>query len=244
LPQLWKGKSSFPSNEDLLNAFTSRKRNLRFNPGAKFEYSNTGYAFLALIVERVSKQTFASFIEKNIFVPLEMNDSFVYDPRSKTTPKNRAFGFRRRGKNLVFAKDAELDGIMGDKGIFSTANDLYKWDLAIYQNKILPANVWGKAFEHTVLPNDSIVEYGLGWRLQSFVGNRVVHHPGWWAGFRTSFKRFVDDLGTLIILCNDDTSIADLVKELQEIVFYKELEFFNQFEVENGFEDEKTQKNS
>lgn len=237
LPQFWKGKRSFPSNEDLLKAFTSRNRSLRFNPGAKFEYSNTGYAFLALIIERVSNQSFAGFIKKNIFEPLEMHDSFVYDPRSKTTPRNRAFGFRRNGKNKVFAKDSELDGIIGAKGIFSTASDLFKWDMAISQNKILTANTWEAAFEHTVLPNDSIVNYGLGWRLQSFAGNRVVHHPGWWAGFRTSLKRFIDDLGTLIILCNDDYSVANLVNELTEIVFFKELEIFNQFEIENGTEE-------
>jgi len=242
LPQFWKGKRSFPTNEDLLKAFTSRRRSLRFDPGTKFEYSNTGYAFLALIIERVSKQTFPSFLEQNIFNPLGMHDTFVYDPRSKNTSNNRAFGFRRRGNNLVFAKDAELDGIMGDKGIFSTAADLFKWDTAIARNRILPANIWEKTFEHTVLPNDSIIEYGLGWRLQSFVGNRVVHHPGWWAGFRASFKRLIDELGTLIVLGNDDNDLANLIRELQEIIFYRELEFFNQIEMENGFDDEKEQK--
>ncbi len=244
LPQIWKGKNSFPNNEDLLKAFTSRKRNLKFNPGTKFEYSNTGYAFLALLIERVSKQTYANFIKKNIFEPLEMHDSFVYNPGSKTTIKNRAYGFRQTRRGKVFAKDSELDGIMGAKGIFSTANDLYKWDMAIYQNKILAVNSWNSAFEPAVLANDSIVKYGLGWRLQSFAGSRVVHHPGWWAGFRTSFKRFIDNLGTIIILSNNDYSVANLVNKLQEIVFYKELEIFNQFEVENGLEEGENQENS
>ncbi len=236
LTQMWKGKKSFPSNENLLKAFTSRKPNLKFEPGTEFEYSNSGYAFLALIIERVSGQTYASFIKRNIFEPLEMHDSFVYHPSSRTIPKNRAYGFRRARRGLVIANDAKLDGIMGDKGIFSTANDLYKWDVAISQNKILTTSAWNSAFEPAILANDSLVNYGLGWRLQSLSGNRVAHHPGWWAGFRTSFKRFIDNLGTLIVLCNDDSSVANLVKELQDIVFYKELEIFNKPDPENGTE--------
>jgi CubicO group peptidase (beta-lactamase class C family) len=221
----WR-RSSLPGNEDVLQLFINNRRPLNFSPGHRFEYSNTGYVFLALIIERVSGQSFAEFIHQRIFDPLEMTRSFVYDLHNPVEIENRAYGFRQwRGSHIIIPDD-KLDGPLGDKGIFSTVGDLFKWDQALYRSALLPSDVWKQAFEHGRLNNDSTVNYGFGWRLQDYLGKRIVHHPGRWHGFRTSFKRFVDDHTTLILLSNNNRNIAHLIEGIQDILYYDEKEIW------------------
>ena len=212
-----------PTNQDMFQTFIRQRRPLDFAPGTRFAYSNTGYAMLGLLVERVSGQRFPDFLRIRIFEPLGMVNTFVYDLHNNLKPEVRAFGFRPNRGRYALINDVSHDGIMGDKGIFSTVSDLYKWDQAIYRNLILLPEVWEKAFEKTTLQNANTVNYGLGWRLQTFLDQRIVHHPGRWSGFRTSFKRFIDNGVTLIILSNTNMNIATLVDSMQKIIFHKEL---------------------
>lgn len=213
-----------PGNEDMLQLFVKYPRPLNFTPGRRFGYSNTGYAFLGLLIERISGQSYAAFMYQHIFEPLEMQHTFVYDPHcSIPMTEDRAYGFRRWGRRHIFIPDVLHDGIMGDKGIYSNIADLYKWDRAIGSEKLLPDSVWQQAFEYTRLHNGRTVRYGMGWRLQSYMDNHVVHHPGRWNGFRTSFKRFVDDDVTLILLSNNSRDINSLINHLQAILFHKEI---------------------
>jgi CubicO group peptidase (beta-lactamase class C family) len=117
---------------------------------------------------------------------------------------------------------------MGDKGIYSSVVDLYKWDQAIYSHSLLPRHVWEQAFEPALLQNQRTVNYGQGWRLQTFLDGRIVHHPGRWGGFRTSFKRFIDNKGTLIMLSNNDRDITPLVEGMQNIIFQQEILLFSE----------------
>ncbi len=223
--RFWR-RGSLPNNEDVLQLFINHRRPLNFSPGHRFEYSNTGYVFLALIIERVSGQSYAEYIHQHIFEPLEMNRSFVYDLHNTPEIENRAYGFRQwRGSNIIIPDD-KLDGPLGDKGIFSTVGDLFKWDQALYRSALLPSDLWKQAFEHGRLNNDSTVNYGFGWRLQDYLGKRIVHHPGRWHGFRTSFKRFIDDHTTLILLSNNNRNIAHIIEGIQDILYYDEKEIW------------------
>jgi len=213
-----------PGNEEVLQLFVSHKRPVNFAAGSRFEYSNTGYAFLALLVERVSGQSFADFMEERIFQPLEMHDTFVYSPDEPLRMSaNRAMGFRPGRSNFIFNPDLQHDAVYGDKGLYSTVDDLYKWDQAINRRALLKSATWQMAFEPTVVQNRDTIEYGLGWRLHGFLDGRVVHHPGRWNGFRTSFKRFVDGRATLILLANNGQSIAGLVEDMQNLIFSQEI---------------------
>jgi len=212
-----------PTNEDMLATFVRQRRPLDFTPGTRWAYSNTGYAMLGLLVERVSGQRFPDFMRERIFEPLGMTNTFVYDVHGEARPELRAYGFRPNRGRFALIDDVNHDGVMGDKGIFSIAADLYKWDQAIYQNQLLSAELWELAFEKTTLQNNNTVNYGLGWRLQTFMDYRIVHHPGRWNGFRTSFKRYIDNDATLIILSNNNMNIASLVDNMQKIIFHKEL---------------------
>lgn len=213
-----------PNNEDMLDMFMRYPRPLNFRPGSRFSYSNTGYAFLGLLIERVSGESYASFMQNRIFDPLEMEHTFVYDPHNQDNMTNeRAFGFRRWGNRHIVIPDVHHDGIMGDKGVYSNIYDLYKWDRAIHSGKLLPDSIWTLVFEHTRLANNRTVRYGMGWRLQTYLDNHVAHHPGRWNGFRTSLKRFIDDDVTLIMLGNTSRDLTHLINQIQAIIFHKEI---------------------
>ncbi len=221
----WKKKAS-PTNEDVLQLFLQYPRPLNFTPGKRFDYSNTGFVFLALLVERVSGKRFAEYIHENIFEPLEMHRSFVNDLHHPVEIENRAFGYRQwRGRQIIIPDD-DLDGPLGDKGIFSTVHDLFKWDQALHRSELLPAKVWQEAFQNARLSNDSLVNYGLGWRLQTFLDKSIIHHPGRWHGFRTSFKRFVDDHSVVIVLNNTNRGILPVIEGIQDILYYDEKEIW------------------
>ncbi len=221
----WR-KNSKPNNEDMLDMFVKHRLPLNFYPGHRFAYSNTGYAFLALLIERITNESYAEFIQTNIFEPLNMNHSFVKNTQDHETIENKAYGYRRFRNSYIKISNNYIDGIQGDKGIYSSVIDLLKWDQALYSNKILPQNIIQKAFEYAQLNNKRTVNYGLGWRLQKFIDRKVVHHPGRWNGYRTSFKRFIEDNVTIIILNNTNKNIKNLVDELELIVFQDEVEQF------------------
>ncbi len=223
--RFWK-KSKLPDNEDVLQLFLNHPRGLNFTPGQRFDYSNTGFVFLGLLIERVSGVKYAQFIHDNIFTPLGMNRSFVYDLHQPIVIDNRAYGYRQsRGRHIIIPDDP-LDGPLGDKGIFSTVHDLFKWDQALHRSALLPPQAWQEAFANARLSNDTLVDYGLGWRLQTFLGKKIVHHPGRWHGFRTSFKRFPEDHTTIIVLSNNNKGILEIIEGIQDILYYDEKEIW------------------
>ncbi|MFW5707608.1 MAG: serine hydrolase domain-containing protein [Bacteroidota bacterium] len=221
----WK-KKQLPTNEDILQLFLRYPRPLNFSPGTRFDYSNTGFVFLGLLIEKVSGQSYSDFIHKNIFEPLEMNRSYVYDLHQPVEISNRAYGYRIwRGRHVIIPDD-HLDGPLGDKGIFSTVYDLYKWDQALHRSELLPVELWQEAFQNARLENDSVIDYGLGWRLQTYIDKTIVHHPGRWHGFRTSFKRFIDDHSVIIVLSNNNRGILPIIEGIQDILYYDEKEIW------------------
>jgi CubicO group peptidase (beta-lactamase class C family) len=220
--RFWKNPLP-PTNENVLDLFIKHQRPLDFTPGTRFAYSNTGYAFLGLLIERVSGQRYPDFVRERIFQPLAMENTFVYDLHAGAVPSERAFGFRQTTRAMVVIPDVAHDGVFGDKGIYSTTSDLYKWDQAIYLNALLPADVWQQAFQPAVLRNNNTIEYGHGWRLQTYLDRRIAHHPGRWNGFRTSFKRFIDDHATLILLNNTNRDITGLIRDIQKTIFHEEI---------------------
>ena len=221
MERYWK-TNRLATNEDMLQTFIRLQRPLDFVPGTRFAYSNTGYAFLALIVERVSGQRFPDFLQQHIFAPLHMHNTLVKDPINGLNPANRAMGFRQTRSGHVLVLQSPHEGVVGDKGIFSTAVDLFKWDRAIASNQILAEHLWSEAFNRSVLANQNTVNYGLGWRLQSFLEQRIVHHPGRWSGFRTAFKRYIDTDATLIVLSNNSMNVGTLAQELQQVLFHND----------------------
>jgi CubicO group peptidase (beta-lactamase class C family) len=184
------------TNKDVLSALT-RQEALRFPPGEKFEYSNSNYVLLALIVEKATAQPYKLFLQNKIFVPLGMQHTFVYDgSRQKTV---RAVGYNRFGD----VSDYDLL-TYGEGGIYSTVADLFKWDQALYTERLVKRSTLDEAFTRGKLNDGSSANYGFGWAIVDFNGETIYAHAGRYGGFNTYIKRFPKERATIIFLTNYD----------------------------------------
>jgi CubicO group peptidase (beta-lactamase class C family) len=173
-----------------------------FAPGTRFRYSNTGYAFLALIVEKVSGQTFASFLRRNIFKPLGMDGTLAYEAGISEVP-NRAFGYVQAGNRFKRADQSLTSSVLGDGGVYSSLNDLCRWDWALQTTKLVSRGMLAQAFAPGKATRHSKgVEYGFGWFLSSDRGWRKVWHSGNTIGFTTRIERLPEKKFAIIILAN------------------------------------------
>jgi len=172
-----------------------------FAPGERYEYSNPGYELLALIVERASGEAFGDFVEERIFAELGMTNSVVLDDRHPKLAK-RAYGYRIDGDVFALDDDDPLNYIVGSGGIYSTVEDLYRWDQALYSENLVSKTTLAKAFSPTRLNSGESYPYGFGWRLDEHLGHRRIGHGGSWVGFRTFIGRYVDDRFSVIVVTN------------------------------------------
>ena len=130
----WKNRRLPLTNDGLMEMMQRYRPGLEFLPDRRYKYSNTGYAVLASIVERVSGLPFDDFLEENIFRPLGMNSTFVFNPANKKTIE---FQTKGHSKNKRTYPSDFLDGVTGDKGIYSTVEDLFLWDQALYTESLI-----------------------------------------------------------------------------------------------------------
>jgi N-acyl-D-aspartate/D-glutamate deacylase len=185
-----------------------------FAPGERYEYSNPGYELLALIIERASGETFEDFVEERIFAELGMTNSSVLDESHPKLAK-RAYGYRIDGDDFALDDDHPLNYLVGSGGIYSSVEDLYRWDQALYGENLVSKTTLAKAFRPAQLNNGKFHQYGFGWRLDQHLGRRRVAHSGSWLGFATFIGRYVDDRFSVIVVANsaeaDPESLADSV---------------------------------
>ncbi|HTO14505.1 MAG TPA: serine hydrolase domain-containing protein [Edaphocola sp.] len=187
-------------NSDIQSQLASIKPRLLFKPNTKFNYCNTNYALLGRIIEEVTGIQYKQFLKELIFDPLGMNHTFVFDPRDDY--KNRILSISYRANWTVFENN-EQDGIYGDKGIYSTVEDLYLWDQSFYQNKILNNTTTQLAFTGSSPEMKGNKNYGLGWRMYEYPNKqKMVFHNGWWHGNNSVFYRFIQENSTIIVLGN------------------------------------------
>lgn len=214
----WR-KEQLPLHQDLLDIFIARKLPLNFNPGTRFSYSNTGYAFLAMLVECVSGEPFAQFAERNIFKPLGMKNSFVYHPSMDDFMDrvNLSLGYVKQGRSMREVPVEVLDGITGDKGIFSTTEDLLRWDTALEQNLLISDRTRELAFSAGQLHNGKQIQYGFGFRIRPVNDETIIYHNGWWRGFKTSYVRLPNNT-LLVILNNTNASLNGLEHHIRKII--------------------------
>ncbi|RYZ57944.1 MAG: class A beta-lactamase-related serine hydrolase [Chitinophagaceae bacterium] len=186
------------TNSDILNAMIQWKPAKAASPDRRFQYCNTNFVLLALIVEKVSGESFPSYMQKNFFKPLGMRHTFVID-RNEQDKHMLSF----QANNAVWALDFS-DGPYGDKNIYSTPRDLLKWDQAIGAGKVLRTETLDSAYTAYSNEKPGVHNYGLGWRLLFYPekeNKKVVYHNGHWHGFNTAFSRLPEE-ATVIILSN------------------------------------------
>lgn len=172
------------------------QKELQFQPGSQFEYSNTGYIILSLVIESVSGQTYSQFLQNNVFSPLNMTHTKVYDETRPFIP-NKAIGFN---------KEKSLDDYSilttGDGGIYSTTEDLYKLDKALRHYVLLSKDNTVRMYQLPILPSGKENEYGLGWFIENTGSEKIAMHTGGLNGFRSLFWRDLKNNITLIALTN------------------------------------------
>jgi len=188
-----------------------------FPPGSQFRYSNSGYALLALIVETTSGSSFATFLEKNIFKPLKMKNTVAYE-KGISVVHQRAYGYRQQANGFERSDQSLTSSVLGDGGIYSSIEDLYKWDQALYTDKMVNSKTLQQAFTPGVLMNDEGEGYGFGWFIGTYRGLKTVWHYGSTIGFRTAIERFPDQRFTVIVLVNRNEADAhEIARKIVDI---------------------------
>jgi len=212
--ELWDkhwDKNILAGNNDVLQLIAKYHPKINFAPGEKYAYSNIGYNFLATIVERVSGIPFRLFIKENIFDPLDMNNSIVPLGYRDEKFKNRVFGFRRdphNNKQYIENDYNYGNGCVGDGGVYSTVEDLFKWNEALYTEKLVKKETLEEAFKPYVLNDGTIGDYGFGWSIYEIDSNEITDHSGSWLGFRTLMFRDITDKHCVIILTNSGSTFG------------------------------------
>lgn len=196
-PNLYN-KSCF-DNKAVLEIIETHKPELYSKPGKKFEYCNTNYALLALIVEKVSGVNFPDFMDINIFKPLGMKNTWVNTVHNKEK-RNKTSGYNSSGNP---ENDTYADDVLGDKGVYSTVEDMYKWDQALYSEKLLKKTTIEEAFQGYSNEHKGKRNYGYGWRMiDDGKTPKIIYHNGWWHGYNSLFLRRPSDHTTIIVLSN------------------------------------------
>jgi CubicO group peptidase (beta-lactamase class C family) len=166
-----------------------------FEPGTEYRYSNTAYAMLAVLIEKISGTSFADFLEQNIFEPLGMDNTVAYQ-NGISTVSNRAFGYTVENGEVSFSDQSTTSAVLGDGGIYTSVLDYFKWDQALYTDKLLPQSVLDQMWVA------NLGDYGFGWRVDTVDDRRRLHHDGSTSGFRNYIIRYPDDRMTVLVLSN------------------------------------------
>lgn len=183
----------------------------KFPPGSTWEYSNSGYCILAMVVEKISGMPFAEFLQRRIFAPLGMTGTLAHVYGKDHVPE-RAYGYTHDAGVWLETDQSPTSATLGDGGVYSNLNDLAKWDEALRDHRLLSAAEMSPAITPVRLPLDAAhwphgpdgaaVAYGFGWFLNPYRGHPRMWHYGSSIGFRTAIERFPQDDLTVIVLAN------------------------------------------
>ena len=196
---IWPDKSITINNQDVINIISRIVPLINYKPDYKYYYCNTNYLILASIVEQVSGLNFKQYVKKYIFEPSGMFNSAIYDRTNFEDLVLPVQGY----ENKTPWEDVYLNGVVGDKGVYSTTEDLLKFDRALEKNILISDSLKKLAFTKMNLERKGNKNYGYGFRLKEHEKyGKIVYHTGWWKGFRSYFVKVLDKNQTIIVLNN------------------------------------------
>jgi CubicO group peptidase (beta-lactamase class C family) len=216
--KIWKHKYKGMTNVDVMKLFAQYKPAPYFQPNRMFHYNNSNFMILAAIVEKVTKKPFADYMQETIFKPLGMKHTAIYSTAVYEKIPVDVVGHDRNWRRSV--RQDFLDGATGDKGVYSTVGDLYLFDQAIRDGRLLSKTTLDSAYTpHSKLQN-KYFGYGLGWRIyqDSAHNQKVIYHTGWWHGFRHIFLRDTKQNITIILLSNLVNGSINQIDDVYKIV--------------------------
>ena len=197
----------------------------KFPPGSKWEYSNGGYVVLSDIVRKVSGQPFRDFMSDRIFIPLNMHNTIVFQ-YGKNQVANRAYGYTNDSGVWLETDQSPTSATLGDGGIYSSVDDLIKWDDALRSHSLLSEKEFQPAITPAKIPGQASVSdkenecYGFGWFLDIYRGHQRMWHTGGTIGFQTVIERFPNSNLTIIVLSNrTDLNPKDLADKVANLYF-------------------------
>lgn len=232
----WPDRGVYFTNRDIIRLYRQYHPTPYYPPDTRFHYTNVNYALLANIVEQISGMRFDEFMAANVFAPLNMIRSYIYytgNGAVSTYVDTEVQGHNLLKKGARRVQDDYLNGVVGDKMMYSTVDDLYQFHLALEYGLLLPDSIQQEAFKPGSQEWKKGENYGFGWRLnQKHPG--AVFHFGWWKGYRSFFIRDLEKGRVLIVLTNTSSSavsepiwefINDLSVQLPEASVNKNLLF-------------------
>ncbi len=195
-----------------------RDEPLAFTPGESYQYSHSNYILLGAVIEYVTNDRYGEFLSNALLDPLQMENSGM-DDHSQII-HNRAKGYQIKGTVLVNAPYLDMSNAYATAGMYSTVEDLYRWDQALYSEQFLSQESLADMFTPYFAADGSGGDYGYGWQLGDYEGHRKVEHSGGINGFRAYLGRYIDDQVTIIILTNIETEdIASILNGIEVILF-------------------------
>ncbi|MFT6193102.1 MAG: CubicO group peptidase (beta-lactamase class C family) [Polaribacter sp.] len=208
-----------PINSEMMKLLETSNVQRFFKPGRNFDYSNTGYFVLASIVEKVSGISFSAFLKSNIFEPLQMKNSYVYSFENDSIRKNQLNGYRlHRGWRHIKIRGSVNDAIVGDKNVYTTAEDLYRWTQGLNTGRLLTKESLELMYSKGETVYGREVPYGFGFRIDT-KGQKSIYHHGKWNGFSTGLTKYLED--DLVVIVLEHTSyrgMQSLKKKIRKIV--------------------------
>ena len=187
-----------------------------FPPGSKWRYSNSGYALLACIVEKISGVPYPEFLARNIFRPLGMRSTFL-TRRDQLTGGRRALGYSKRNGAWVNTDQSMTSFVLGDGGIYSSIEDLAKWEAALTNHRLLPRETLAQMMSSTAETSTPNVSYGYGWYVGKYTDHTALWHDGTTSGFRNHYLRIPEKKLTIILLANrTDIDAAALTRRVAD----------------------------
>lgn len=195
-----ESRTTHLDDSDVL-ALLAAKDSVYFPAGTQYRYSNSGYVLLGLIVARVSGMSFPSFLRARIFEPLSMRATVMHVEGADTIP-HRAYGYSPRGGGFVQTDQSVTSATLGDGGIYTNVDDMARWDLALYGAELVDSATLDLATTPPQLPAGAETQYGFGWFVDSYRGEKRWRHTGETSGFRNAIQRFPRRRLTIIVLTN------------------------------------------
>ncbi|MGB1284762.1 MAG: serine hydrolase [Polaribacter sp.] len=203
-------------DKDVLNGLL-KTDSTYFRPNTKYAYSNTGYAVLAQVIEKITGMSFADFMEKEIFLPLEMNNSTILEKDKEI--KNRAYGYIVKDTSVSTKDQSLTSAIQGDGGVYSSILDYYKWDKALYSDKLMPQTKLDEAFYNYNEEGKSTEDgYGYGWIVSYFNGIKIVQHGGSSTGFGSHVIRIPSENISVAIFTNRNKRGQELPNRAKALI--------------------------
>jgi CubicO group peptidase (beta-lactamase class C family) len=191
--------NKYVSNQDVLDLLIRNKSKLKGTGKAntRFNYCNTNYVLLALLIEKITGTTYPEYLKKEIFDPLHMDHTFVW---TDAHMQDMNPSYDRDGREAAFTN---LDKTYGDKNIYSTPQDLLKWDRLLHTEQFVSKKTMEEAYKPYSKENVGIRNYGLGWRMCNYHdGYKIVYHNGWWHGSNSAFIRLINEDAVIFVIGN------------------------------------------